>query len=64
MCETVLKNITTSGLLLDTVVELEQSMKSREFQAQEIFLQVVEELIGHQHSQDRLMHVRHAVGIA
>ena len=60
MCETVLNNITISGLLLAAGVELEQSMKSRELQAQEILLQVAEELMG----QDRLMHVRHAVGVA
>ena len=50
MCETVLKKITTSGLLMAGVVELEHSMKSWEIQAQEISLQVVEELVGHWHA--------------
>ena len=38
MCETVLNNITTSGLLLAAGVELEQSMKFWELQAQKILL--------------------------
>ena len=64
MCDTVLKNVSTSGLLFSAGVVVSSDLKSRELLAHEASIKVMEDIIQHRFGKERLVSVRHALGVA
>ena len=64
MCQTVMENACTRGLLVAAGLEMDPTLKSREVLAEEASIRVAQELVGHRHGQGRLLGVQHALNVA